>query len=206
MLLFRFLPASARRPDGLVHIAVGFFAGVAVAGVATLEVLKVVLKKVLAGLAQTPRTRFVQGGFCFLLGILFRLRSEVLDGVEGAPVDLVLPLALARHRLLQRVNQQIVKPQNEEYPSDPEDQEPLVHAAERIASPNLIPAYSPLQPPGLPGIPLRAGSYAVFACGDFDFVSRFQAPSYFAAISVLVVATHFHAPWSFIQVSRNRSR
>src|SRR6266850_3913921 len=101
---------SPRRSNGLVHIAVGFLAGVAVALEATLYVLKVILQNVLASLAQASRARFVQGGLGFLLGILVWLHAEMLDGVEGAPVDPVLPLVLARHRLLQRVNQKIGKP------------------------------------------------------------------------------------------------
>src|SRR6266850_345045 len=145
---------SPRRSNGLVHIAVGFLAGVAVALEATREVLKIVLKDVLTSLAQAARVSVLQGGLCFLFGILVRLHAEMLDGVEGAPVDLVLPFALARHRLLHRVNQEIVKPQNEEQPGDPEDQEPLVHAAEPTASSNFIPAYSPLRQPGLPGTPM----------------------------------------------------
>jgi hypothetical protein len=64
--------------------------------------------------------------------------AKLLDGVKGAPVSAVLPLALARHLLLHGVNQEVIRPQNEYEQHDPKDHELLEHVAETTASPNFL--------------------------------------------------------------------
>jgi hypothetical protein len=73
--------------------------------------------------------------------------AELLDGVEGAPVSAVLTVALSRHLLLHGVNQEVIRPQNEDEHHDPKYHELLEHVAEPTASPKFLLAdYSLRQP------------------------------------------------------------
>src|SRR6266705_1665157 len=121
-------------PHGIIHIAVGLFAGIALALIAALQVLKIILENFRASLAQAFLGSLVQWGFGPLLGRTIRMLTELHDSVVSAPIVLILPLALSRHLLFQGVNQEIVGPQNENEPRDPKNGEPLEHGAQPIAS------------------------------------------------------------------------
>src|SRR6267143_7076035 len=133
----RLLPPR-RYPDGVIHIGVGFLARFALALVAMFKVLKILLKNSRANLAQAFLVGFVQCGLCLLLGTFVWMCTELLDGVKGAPVSPVLPLALTRYLLVQGVNQEVIGPQDESEARDPKNHEPLEHAAEPTASPKFI--------------------------------------------------------------------
>src|SRR6267143_5307138 len=127
-----------RYPDGFIHIGVGFLARFALALITMFKVLKIILKDSRANLAQAFLAGIVQCGLCLLLGTFVWMCTELLDGVEGAPVSPVLTLALTRYLLVQCVNQEIVGPQDEREARDPKNHEPLEHAAEPTASPKFI--------------------------------------------------------------------
>src|SRR6266481_5195662 len=133
----RLLPPH-RYPDGVIHIGVCFLARFALALVAMFKVLKILLKNSRANLAQAFLVGFVQCGLCLLLGTFVWMCTELLDGVKGAPVSPVLPLALTRYLLVQGVNQEVIGPQDEREARDPKNHEPLEHAAEPTASPKFI--------------------------------------------------------------------
>src|SRR5438552_3332708 len=94
-----------------------------------LKVLKISLKNSHANLAQAFLTGFVQCGLCLLLGNLVRMFAELLDGVKNAPVGPVLPLALSRRLLVQGVDQEVVSPQDEHEPCDPQNHEQIGRAS-----------------------------------------------------------------------------
>src|SRR6266403_3860034 len=127
-----------RYPDGFIHIGVGFLARFALALITMFKVLKIILKDSRANLAQAFLAGIVQCGLCLLLGTFVWMCTELLDGVEGAPVSPVLPLALTRYLLVQGVNQEVIGPQDEREARDPKNHEPLEHAAEPTASPKFI--------------------------------------------------------------------
>ena len=131
----RLLTPGGGSSHGVIHIAVGLFAGITLALVAALKVLKIILENFRASLAQAFSGSLVQCGLGPLLGRTVRMLTELHDSVVSAPIVLILPLALSRHLLFQGVNQEIVGPQNENEPRDPKNGEPLEHGAEPIASP-----------------------------------------------------------------------
>ncbi len=132
------LSALPRYSNGLIPINVGLLARFALALITTREVLQIILKNPHANLAQALLAGLFQGGHCSLLGTDVQMFTELLDGVKGAPVSPILPLTLSRHLLFQGINQEIVDPQDEREPDDPENCEPLEHGAEPIASPKFL--------------------------------------------------------------------
>src|SRR6267143_521494 len=102
-----------RYPDGFIHIGVGFLARFALALITMFKVLKIILKDSRANLGQAFLAGIVQCGLCLLLGTFVWMCTELLDGVEGAPVSPVLTLALPRYLLVQCVNYEIGGPQDE---------------------------------------------------------------------------------------------
>jgi len=133
----RLLPPR-RYPDGVIHIGVGFLARFALALITMFKVLKILLKDSRANLAQAFLVGFVQCGLCRMLGTFVWMCTELLDGVKGAPISPVLPLALSRDLFVQGVNQEVIGPQDEREARDPKNHEPLEHAAEPTASPKFI--------------------------------------------------------------------
>src|ERR1700682_1792904 len=124
--------------DGLTHVRVGFLARFALALITMFKVLKILLKNSRANLAQAFLVGFVQGGLCRVLGPFVWMRAELLDGVKGAPVSPVLPFALSRHLLVHGVNQEVISSQDKRDPRDPNNHEPLEHAAEPTPSPQFL--------------------------------------------------------------------
>src|SRR5439155_13775843 len=136
---------------GLVHVGVGLFAGVALALVAVLEVFKIILEDFLACLAHAFSGSFIERGFGLLFGRAVRMPRELHDRSVGAPIALILRVAAPIHLLVQRVNQQVVGPQDKHNSRDSQNREPLKQDAEPAPSPKFILAdYSPPQapPPG----------------------------------------------------------
>jgi len=133
---------------GFIHVAIDLFAGVALALIAVLEVVKIILEKFCAGLAQAFSVGLVQGGFGFLFGSPVRMFAELLDRRVRAPIVLVLQVALSLHLLVQRVNQEVVGPQDKHRPRDPQNYEPFEHSDEPTPSLEFILAdFSPSQAP-----------------------------------------------------------
>src|SRR5216683_632445 len=126
------------RSHGFIHIAGGLFAGITLALIAALKILKIILENFCARLAQAFSGGLVQCGFCPLLGRAIRMLTELHDSCIGAPIVLIVPLALSRHLLVQRVNQKVVCPQDEKKTGDAKNHEPLEHAAESTPSPKFI--------------------------------------------------------------------
>jgi hypothetical protein len=122
---------------GFIHVAGGLFAGIALALVAMLKILKIILENFRASLAQAFSGGFVQLGFCLLFGRAIRMLPELHDRSVSAPIALALPVALSLHLLVQRINQEVVRPQDEYNPCGPQNHKPLEHGAE-TPSPNLI--------------------------------------------------------------------
>jgi hypothetical protein len=116
--------------DGFIHIGDGLLAGIAVALIAVLKVVQIILKEFHAKPGEAFLTGVVQGdlGLQFVDGV--GMFAELLDGGIGAPVGAVLALAL----FVQRVNQEVVGPQDKHHARDPQNHEPLEHDAEPIAS------------------------------------------------------------------------
>src|SRR5438270_6101716 len=98
--------------NGFIHITVCFPAGFALALITALQVLQIILKNSDAILVQASLASLFECGPCFLLGAGVRTFTELLDGVKGAPINAVLPLALSHHLLVQGINQEIVGPQD----------------------------------------------------------------------------------------------
>src|SRR5712664_961030 len=132
------LLAPGRYSNDFIHISVRFLAELTLALVTAFKVLKIMLKNSRAKLAQASLAGVVQCGLGFLLGDFVRMFTELLDGVEGAPVSAVLALALSRDLLFQGVNQNVVGPQDEGEPGDPKNHEPLEHGVEPTASAKFI--------------------------------------------------------------------
>jgi len=136
-LLTSRLLASGGGSHGEIHIAGGLFTGIALALVAMLKILKIVLENFRASLAQAFSGGIIQRGFGLLLGRAVRMLPEPHDSGISAPIVLALPVALSLHLLVQRINQQIVCPQDKSNPHDPQNHEPLEHRSE-TPSPRLI--------------------------------------------------------------------
>jgi hypothetical protein len=136
-LLTSRLLASGGGSHGFIHIAGGLFAGITLALIAMLEVLKIILKDFRASLAQAFSAGIVQLGLGLLLGRAVRMLPELHDRSVGAPIVLALPVALSLYLLVQRINQEVVRPQDEYDSYGPQNHEPLEHGAE-TPSPNLI--------------------------------------------------------------------
>src|SRR5260370_34745834 len=134
LLTDRLLPPGGRS-HGFIHIAVDLFAGIALALIAALQVLKIILENFRARLAQAFSRSLVQCGFGLLLGHTIRVLTELHDSVVSAPIVPVLSLAFSGDLLLQCVHQEIVGSQNENEHPDPQNGELLEHGAEPIASP-----------------------------------------------------------------------
>src|SRR5437899_811316 len=133
---------------GFVHIGVCLLAGISPALVAALEVFKVILQNFFASLAHAFSGGFIQCALCLLLGSSIRVLPELHDRSVGAPVALVLRVAVSLHLLVQRVNQQVVSPQDERNPRDTQNQEPFKHSTEPTPSLRFIVAdYSVAQAP-----------------------------------------------------------
>src|SRR5438552_2099410 len=150
-LLTDFLLARGGDFHGFIHIGVGLFARITLALVAVLEVFKISLENSLACLAHAFSGSFVQRGFGPLLGRAIRMPRELHDRGVRAPITLILRVAAPIHLLVQRVNQQVVGPQDKHNPRDSQNREPLKQDAEPAPSPKFILAdYSPPQapPPG----------------------------------------------------------
>src|SRR5260370_16739750 len=90
---------------GFIHIAVDLFAGIALALIAALQVLKVILENLRAGLAQAFSRSLVQRGFGLFLGRTIRMLTELHDSIVSAPIFLILPLPLSPDCLLHVFNQ-----------------------------------------------------------------------------------------------------
>jgi hypothetical protein len=131
------LLVKGRGSHGFIHIAGGLFAGIALALVAMLKILKVILEDFRARLAQAFSGGFVQLGFGLLLGRAVRMLPELHDRSISAPIVLALPVALSLHLLVQRINQEVVRPQDEYNPGGPQNHKPLEHGAE-TPSPKFI--------------------------------------------------------------------
>jgi hypothetical protein len=136
---------------GFVHVGVDLFAGIALALVAVLEVYKISLQNFLACLAHAFSGSFIQRRFGLLFGSPVRMLRELHDRSVGAPIALILWVAVPFHLLVQCVNQQVVGSQDKHNPRYPQNREPLKQDAEPAPSPKFILAdYSPPQAP-LPG-------------------------------------------------------
>ncbi len=134
------------RSHRFIHIAVDLFAGITLALIAALQVLKVILQNLRARLAQAFSRSLVQRRFGPLLGRAVRMLAELHDSIVSAPIVLILPLALSRDLLLQGIDQKIVGPQDENDPRDPKNGQPLEHGAQPTASTMFSLAdYSPRQ-------------------------------------------------------------
>src|SRR6266568_3412151 len=123
---------------GFIHVAAGLFAGITLSLITALKILKIILENFCARLAQAFSGGLVQCGFCPLLGRAIRMLTELHDSCIGAPIVLILPLALSRHLPVKGVNQKVVCPQDEKEPGDAKNHEPLEHAAEPTPSPKFI--------------------------------------------------------------------
>ena len=133
---------------GFIHIVVDLLAGITVALIAAPEVFQIILENFRASLTQAFSGDFIQCGFGPLFGSPVRMFTELLDRSVGAPIALILPVALSLHLLVQRVNQQVVSPHDERNPRDPQNHEPLEHRTESAPSPTFIVAdYSLAQAP-----------------------------------------------------------
>ena len=115
---------------GEIHIAGGLFAGITLALVATLKILKIVLENFCTSHAQAFSGGLVQRGFGLLLGRSVRMLPEPHDSGISTPIVLALPFALSLHLLVQRINQEVVCPQDKHNPDDPQNHEPLEHRTE----------------------------------------------------------------------------
>src|SRR6266852_7192320 len=122
------------RSHRFIHIAVDLLAGISLALIAALQVLKVILENFRARLAQAFSRSFVQCRFGPLLGRTVRMLAELHDSIVSAPIVLILPLALSRDLLLQGIDQKIVGPQDKNDPCDPKNGQPLEHGAQPTAS------------------------------------------------------------------------
>ena len=145
------LLARGGRSHGFIHVGVGLLAGVALPLVAALEVFKIILENFRACLADAFSGRLIERGFGLLFGRAVRMPRELHDRSVGAPIALILRVAAPIHLLVQRVNQQVVGPQDKHNPRDSQNREPLKQDAEPAPSPKFILAdYSPPQapPPG----------------------------------------------------------
>src|SRR5260370_36059613 len=146
VLLTKRLRTPRGRSKSFVHIAADLFAGIALALIAALQVLKVVLENFRARLTQAFSRSLVQRGFGPLLGRTVRMLTELHDSIVSAPIVPILPLALSRDLLLQGIDQEIVGPQDENDPCDPKNGQPLEHGAQPPASTMFSLAdYSPRQ-------------------------------------------------------------
>ena len=123
---------------GLVHIGVGLLAGIALALVAALEVFKISLEDFLACLAHALSGRLIQRGFSLLFRRAIRMPRELHDRGVGAPITLILRVAVPIHLLVQRVNQQVVGPQDKHNPRDSQNRQPLKQDTEPAPSPKFI--------------------------------------------------------------------
>jgi len=133
---------------GFIHVGVGLFAGIALALVAVLKVFKISLENFLACLAHTFSGRLVERRFGLLFGRAIRMPRELHDRSVGAPIALILRVAAPIHLLVQRVNEQVVGPQDKHNPRDSQNRQPLKQDAEPAPSPKFILAdYSAAQPP-----------------------------------------------------------
>src|SRR6266852_6757299 len=140
------LLTSRGRSKSFIHIAAGLLAGIALALIAALQVLKIILQNFCAGLAEALSRSLVQCRFSPLLGRTIRMLAELHDSIVSAPIVLILPLALSRDLLLQGIDQKIVGPQDENDPCDPKNGQPLEHGAQPTASTMFSLAdYSPRQ-------------------------------------------------------------
>jgi len=133
---------------GFIHVGVGLLAGIALALVAVLKVFKISLENFLACLAHAFSRSFVQRHFGLLFGSPVRMLRELHDCSVGAPITLILRVAVPIHLLVQCVNEQVVDPQDEHDSRDPQNHQPLKQDAEPTPSPKFILAdYSFAQPP-----------------------------------------------------------
>src|SRR4029077_13112122 len=130
VLLASRLLTPAGGPHGFIHIPGGLFAGITLALVAMLKILKIVLENFRASLVQAFSGGIIQRGFGLLLGRAVRMLPEPHDRSVSAPIVLALPVALTLHLLVQRINQQIVCPEDKRNPHDPQNHEPLEHRTE----------------------------------------------------------------------------
>src|SRR5467141_993744 len=134
------------RSKSFVHIAADLLAGITLALITALKVLKIILQNFRASLAQAFSRSLVQRGFGPLLGRTVGMLAELHDGIVSAPIVLILPLALSRDLLLQGIDQEIVGPQDENDPRDPKNGQPLEHGAQPTVSTMFSLAdYSPRQ-------------------------------------------------------------
>src|SRR6266436_8473331 len=134
------------RSKSFVHIAADLLAGITLALITALKVLKIILQNFRASLAQAFSRSLVQRGFGPLLGRTVGMLAELHDGIVSAPIVLILPLALSRDLLLQGIDQEIVGPQDETDPRDPKNGQPLEHGAQPTVSTMFSLAdYSPRQ-------------------------------------------------------------
>ena len=132
---------------GFIHVGVGLLAGIALALVAVLKVFKISLENFLACLAHAFSRSFVQRHFGLLFGSPVRMLRELHDCSVGAPITLILRVAVPIHLLVQCVNEQVVDPQDEHDSRDPQNHQPLKQDAEPTPSPKFILAdYSFAQP------------------------------------------------------------
>jgi len=123
---------------GFIHIGACLLAGIALALIAALEVFKVILQNFFASLTHAFSGGCFQCALCPLLGNSVRVLPELHDRSVGAPVALVLRVAVSLHLLVQRVNQQVVSPQDERNPRDTQNHEPLKHCTEPTPSLRFI--------------------------------------------------------------------
>lgn len=116
--------------NGVVHIGVGFLAGIAVALITVFKIVQIALQDFHANPGEAFLAGIVQSVLGFQLVDGVGMFPELLDGVIGGPVSAVLALAL----FVQGVDQEIVGSQDEHDGRDPKNHEPLEHGAERTAS------------------------------------------------------------------------
>jgi hypothetical protein len=122
---------------GFIHVASGLFAGITLALVAILKIPKIILENFRASLAEASSGGLVQRRFGFLLGRSVRVLPVLHDRGVSAPIVLALPVALSLHLLVQRINEEVVSPQNKHDSHGPQNHEPLEHGAE-TPSPKFI--------------------------------------------------------------------
>lgn len=147
-----------------IHVAGGLFAGITLALIAVFQILEVILENFRASLAQTFSGGFAQSGFGLLLGRAIRMLTELHDRSVSAPIVFALPFALSLHLLVQRINQEVVSPQDKRNPDDPQNHEPLEHGTETPSLKFILADFSlpqaPRQRHGVDEYLERAGAVA----------------------------------------------
>ena len=148
---------------GEIHVAGGLFAGIALALVAMLKILKIILENFRASLAQAFSGGFVQLGFCLLFGRAIRMLPELHDRSVSAPIALTLAFTLSLHLLVQRINQEIVRPQDEYDSYGPQNHKPLEHGVETPSPKFMLADFSLAQ-----AAPQRHGAHEYLDCVSTD--------------------------------------